>query len=71
MNYLNQLEVEKNIKENCDLESCFKLCLENNKDEYFIKNSFKIKNRIYSDYDDKLFYKYQLKCFNECSSLKK
>ena len=66
MNYFNKIQQEKFINTNCKLKNCYEKCIEKNKNEYIIKESYKIRNKIYYDFDDLKFNQIQFNCFNNC-----
>ncbi len=66
MNYFNKVEHEKLIEKSFKLKKCYEECIEKNKNEFIIKNSYKIKDKIYNDYDDIKFNQIQFKCLNKC-----
>ncbi len=66
MNFFNKIEQEELISKNDKLKNCYEKCIKNVRDEYIIKDSYKIKNKTYNDFDDLKYNYFQYKCYNEC-----
>ncbi len=66
MNQFNLNANEKIIMENDYLKKCYEQCLKQSLNEYYQEKSYKIKNKIYSDYDDKKYFEKRIYCFDNC-----
>ncbi len=48
---------------------CYFECIENNKNKYIIHSAYKIKDKIYSDFDDNKYCNIKYQCFQKCINL--